>query len=124
MLFDKLNPTKAPGPEGWPLFCLNKCDQELTIPCLHFKQVFWSPQYFQTTGKKPWYLQYLRREIPLELTTTILLVSPHQSAKLWNPSLMTTFKNISRSTMLYHGFTAGKSCSTQLLLVMNDSHML
>jgi len=31
MVFDKLNPTKAPGPEGWPLFCLKECAQELSI---------------------------------------------------------------------------------------------
>ena len=28
----KLNPTKAPGPEGWPLFCLKESAQELCIP--------------------------------------------------------------------------------------------
>ena len=35
VVFDKLsqlNPTKAPGPEGWPLFCLKECAEELSIP--------------------------------------------------------------------------------------------
>ena len=35
IVFDKLtqlNPNKAPGPEGWPLFCLNECAQELSSP--------------------------------------------------------------------------------------------
>ena len=35
MVLDKLkqlNPTKSPGPEGWPLFCLKESAGELCIP--------------------------------------------------------------------------------------------
>jgi len=28
----QLNPTKSPGPEGWPLFCLKESASELCIP--------------------------------------------------------------------------------------------
>ena len=28
----QLNPTKAPGPEGWLLFCFKECAEELSIP--------------------------------------------------------------------------------------------
>ena len=53
VMFDKLsqlNPTKVPGPEGWPLFCLKKCAEELSIPLSNL----WRPQHYQTAGKKLW----------------------------------------------------------------------
>ena len=120
MVFEKLmqlNPTKAPGPEGWPLFCLKECAQELSIP---LSILFNKSLKFPVLPDHWKEALHLRREIALELITTALLVSPHPSAKLWNPLLRTTYQANNIIPPQQHGFTSGRSCSTQLLLDMND----
>jgi len=48
----QLNSIKAPGPEGWPLFCVRESAQELFVfPCPSCLTSLWSVQHYQDAGR-------------------------------------------------------------------------
>ena len=124
MVFDKLTQlshTKAPGPEGWPLFCFKECTQELSIPLsILFNKSLessvlpncWKKALVTPAFKKGDHTQVSNYH-PISLTLPICK---------GNPSLRTTFKNISRPIMLYHRNSVDllQEDLVQLLLAMND----
>ena len=127
IVFDKLtqlNPNKAPGPEGWPLFCLKECAQELSSPLsfLYNKSLECSvlPKHWKEALITPVHKKGDRSNVsnyrPISLTSPICRILESIIKDNIQDHLMTNNVILPHQ----HGFTPGRSCSTQLLLAMND----
>ena len=126
-MFDKLtqlNPNKAPGPEGWPLFCLKECAQELSSPLsfLYNKSLECSvlPKHWKEALITPVHKKGDRSNAsnyrPISLTLPICRILESIIKDNIQEHLMTNNVILPHQ----HGFTPGRSCSTQLLLAMDD----
>ena len=124
IVFDKLNPAKASGPEGWPLFCLRESAQELCIPL----SILFNKSLECSTLPSCW---------KRALITPVFKKGDRSHASNYRPISLTSpickiMESIIKDNILehlqanniippqQHGFTSGRSCSTQLLLSMND----
>lgn len=118
-----LNPTKAPGPEGWPIICLKESAQELCTPLsiLFTKSLASSalPKCWKEAMITPVYKKgdrsYVGNYRPISLTSPLCKIM--ESIIKDNIQEHLIVNNV--ISPLQHGFTPGRSCSTQLLLAMN-----
>ena len=126
MVFDKLmhlDPTKSSGPEGWPILSLKETAQQLCAPlCILFKKSFVSSilpntwkEAFVTPIHKKGDRSSVRNYRPISLTSPIV--------KILESIIKDSIQEhlISNNLILpnQHGFTAGRSCATQLLTAIN-----
>lgn len=116
IVFDKLtqlNPNKAPDPESWPLFCFKESTQELRSP---LSILYNSPQHYPNVT--PVHKKRDRSKVgnycPISLTSPICKILE----SIIRDNIQMANNVISPQQ---HGFTPGRSCSTQLLLAMDQS---
>ena len=128
MLLDKLmhlDPSKSSGPEGWPILSLKETAQQLCAPlCILFKkslvfsilpntwkEAFVTHTYIHKKGDR----SSVRNYRPISLTSSIV--------KILESIIKDSIQEhlISNNLILpnQHGFTAGRSCATQLLTAIN-----
>ena len=125
VVFDKLsqlNSIKAPGPEDWPLFCLKECAEELSIPLsILFNKTTALPDRWKEALVIPVFKKgdctRVSNYRPISLTSPICKIME----SIIKDSIQEHLQANNTIPPQQHGFTSGRSCSTQLLLLaMND----
>ena len=126
MVLDKLmhlDPSKSSGPEGWPIVSLKEMAQQLCAPlCILYKKSFESSilpntwkEAFVTPIHKKGDRSSVKNYRPISLTSPIVKILE----SIIEDSIQEHL--ISNNLILpnQHGFTAGRSCATQLLTAIN-----
>jgi len=126
IVYDKLKNSKsdkAPGPEGWPVLALKETAKELCIPlCVLFTKSLQSAsvpevwkQAFVTPIHKKGERCMAENYRPISLTSTI--------GKILESIIRDQiYQHLTANDLLahnQHGFTSGRSCTTQLLHAMD-----
>ena len=114
-----IDPSKASGPEGWPILSLKECAQQLSIPLFILFSKSFNSSSLPTTWKEAFVT-------PIYKKGDHTLVSNYRPISLTSP-IVKIMESIIRDriqehmitndlfTPYQHGFTVGKSCITQLL---------
>ena len=114
-----LDPSKSSGPEGWPILSLKETAQQLCAPlcillCIFYLAKHWKEEFVTPIHKKG-DRSCVRNYRPISLTSPIV--------KILESIIKDSIQEhlISNNLILpnQHGFTAGRSCATQLLTAIN-----
>ena len=118
-----LDPSKASGPEGWPILSLKECAQQLSIPL----SILFSKSFNSSSLPTTWKEAFVT---PIYKKGDRTLVSNYRPISLTSP-IVKIMESIIRDriqehmitndlfTPYQHGFTVGKSCVTQLLTAVD-----
>ena len=118
-----LDPSKASGPEGWPILSLKECAQQLSIPL----SILFSKSFNSSSLPTTWKEAFVT---PIYKKGDCTLVSNYRPISLTSP-IVKIMESIIRDriqehmitndlfTPYQHGFTVGKSCVTQLLTAVD-----
>ena len=127
VVFDKLsqlNFTKAPGLEGWPLFCLKECTEELSIPLSILFNKSLETSVLPDHWKEALVTPVFKKGDHTRVSTYRLISLTSPICKILESIIKDSIQEHLQANNTIppqqHGFTSGRSCSTQLLLAMND----
>ena len=119
-----LNPAKASGPEGWPILSLKECACELSIPLsiLFVKSLDSStlPTAWKEACVTPIFKKGDRHVVsnyrPISLTSPVVKILE----SIIKDQIQDHLNSNNLINPCQHGFTMGKSCTTQLLTAVNS----
>lgn len=119
-----LNPAKASGPDGWPILSLKECGQQLSVPL----SILFNKSFNSSTLPDAWKEALVT---PIFKKGDRTIASNYRPISLTSP-IVKMMESIIRDRIMdhmvkhnlftphQHGFTAGRSCVTQLLTSLND----
>jgi len=118
-----LNPAKASGPDGWPILSLKECSEQLCVPLsILFNKSFNSsalPNSWKEAIVTPIFKKGDRTVAsnyrPISLTSPVIKMME----SIIRDKIMKHMVTNNLFTPYQHGFTAGRSCVTQLLAALN-----
>lgn len=119
-----LNHTKAPGPEGWPILSLKECAQQLCLPL----STLFNKSLESSQLPSSWKVAFIT---PIHKKGDRSLVSNYRPISLTSPVCKIMESIIKDNIQEYlidnniitpyqHGFTPNRSCTSQLLVALNN----
>ena len=119
-----LNPAKASGPEGWPILSLKECACELSIPLSILFVKSLDSSTLPTAWKEACVTLIFKkgdRHVvsnyrPISLTSPVVKILQ----SIIKDQIQDHLNSNNLINPCQHGFTMGKSCTTQLLTAVNS----